>query len=58
MILVVYAPKNDKDPYSLSYADFVVPLVKGMQEQQKMIEEFQKQIADMQAQINKLKNNK
>ncbi len=28
----VYKPQNDKDPYGLSYADFVVPLVKAVQE--------------------------
>jgi hypothetical protein len=28
----VDAPKNDKDLYSLRYADFVVPLVKAVQE--------------------------
>jgi hypothetical protein len=30
-------PKSDKDFYGLRYADFVVPLVKAVQEQQKMI---------------------
>ncbi len=28
----VYRPENDHDLYGLSYSDFVVPLVKGMQE--------------------------
>ncbi len=28
----VYAPQNDKDQYGLSYSDFVVPLVKAVQE--------------------------
>jgi trimeric autotransporter adhesin len=37
-------PKNDKDYYGLRYAQFVVPLVKGMQEQQKIIDAQQKQI--------------
>jgi hypothetical protein len=31
-------PKNDRDFYGLRYGDFVVPLVKAVQEQQKMIE--------------------
>ena len=31
-------PQNDKDIYSLRYAEFVVPLVKAMQEQQQTIE--------------------
>jgi hypothetical protein len=43
----VDAPKNDKDLYGLRYAEFVVPLVKGMQEQQKMIEELQSQNAEL-----------
>jgi hypothetical protein len=38
----VQAPKNDGDVYSLSYAEFVVPLVKAVQEQQAMIAELQK----------------
>jgi hypothetical protein len=28
----LYRPQNNKDPYGLSYADFVVPLVKAVQE--------------------------
>jgi len=28
----VDAPKNENDTYGLRYAEFVVPLVKGMQE--------------------------
>jgi hypothetical protein len=34
----VDAPDNDRDPYGLRYAEFVVPLTKAMQEQQKIIE--------------------
>jgi hypothetical protein len=45
----VVPPQNDKDHYSLSYADFVVPLVKAIQEQQAMIEELKKQVAALQA---------
>ncbi len=33
-------PKNDNDYYGLRYAEFVVPLVKAVQEQQKEIEEL------------------
>jgi trimeric autotransporter adhesin len=36
-------PKNANDFYGLRYADFVVPLVKAMQEQQQMIDELKKQ---------------
>lgn len=36
-------PKNDKDLYSLRYSEFVVPLVKAVQEQQQTIETMEKQ---------------
>jgi hypothetical protein len=41
------APKNDKDLYTLSYEQFVVPLVKAVQEQQQTIEQLKKRIADL-----------
>jgi len=37
----VEVPENENAMYSLRYAEFVVPLVKGMQEQQKMIKKQQ-----------------
>lgn len=40
-------PKNDSDPYGLRYSDFVVPLVKAMQEQQQMIRQLQQEIAEL-----------
>ncbi|HSK13497.1 MAG TPA: tail fiber domain-containing protein, partial [Phnomibacter sp.] len=40
----VDAPKNDKDFYGLRYAEFVVPLVKAMQEQQEMIRLLQEKV--------------
>lgn len=43
----VNKPANEKDHYSISYADFVVPLVKAVQEQQSMIEQQQKQIDEL-----------
>jgi len=39
----VKIPATDKQYYSLSYASFVVPLVKAMQEQQRTIEDLKKQ---------------
>ncbi len=39
----VKIPATDKQYYSLSYASFVVPLVKAMQEQQQTIETLKKQ---------------
>lgn len=41
----VYKPQNDKDAYGLSYADFVVPLVKAVQE---LSAQNEKLVADMQ----------
>jgi trimeric autotransporter adhesin len=47
----VEAPKNDNDTYSLRYAEFVVPLVKGMQEQQEMIVELKKQNEELKKRV-------
>jgi hypothetical protein len=41
----VVAPPNDKTAYQLSYAEFVVPLVRAVQEQQKEIEELRAAVA-------------
>jgi trimeric autotransporter adhesin len=41
-------PKNENETYSLSYSQFVVPLVKAVQEQQKIMEEQQKKIIEQQ----------
>ena len=46
-------PKNDKDFYGLRYGDFVVPLVKAVQEQQKMIEALQQEVAELKKQLQK-----
>ena len=43
----VDAPKNEKDMYGLRYAEFVVPLVKAVQEQQRMIQELKKRIEEL-----------
>jgi hypothetical protein len=40
----VVKPANDHDTYALSYSEFVVPLVKAVQEQQKMIDDLKKEI--------------
>jgi hypothetical protein len=39
----VDAPKNEKSYYGLRYGNFVVPIVKAIQEQQAQIEELRKQ---------------
>ena len=51
----VTKPKGDVKYDSLGYAAFVVPLVKGMQEQQKQIEEQQKEIEEKDKEIKNLK---
>jgi hypothetical protein len=55
-------PKNEKEVYSLRYVDFIMPLIKGMQEQQQMINEQKtmineqhKRIEQLEEEINKLK---
>lgn len=49
----VHKPTNEKDNYALSYAEFVVPLVKAVQEQQQQIAEMKKEI-DLLKEQNKL----
>ena len=50
----VDAPKNENDIYGLRYAEFVVPLVKGMQEQQKVISDQQKVIEELMKRVEAL----
>ncbi len=49
----IHAPKNKKTPYSLSYAVFVVPLVKAVQERKEILTEQQQRIEKLQLTINK-----
>jgi len=51
----VDAPKSDNDYYGLRYAQFVVPLVQAVQEQQKMIETQQHTMETQQREIDELK---
>lgn len=57
----IETPENDQSHYGIRYAEFVVPLVKGMQEQQEMIEVLNlmvqkqnEQIEELQTQIESL----
>ena len=52
----VVKPANDNDLYSLRYSDFVVPLVKAVQEQQQQITDLQKLVGDLQNTIKQLQN--
>ena len=47
-------PQNNKDHYGLRYAEFVVPLVKAIQEQQEIIEKQQKSIQELEQRIIKM----
>ncbi|MCF8301901.1 MAG: tail fiber domain-containing protein [Bacteroidales bacterium] len=46
-------PKNENSSYGLRYSEFVMPLVKSVQEQQALIEEQQEVITGQQQQIDK-----
>lgn len=52
----VDAPKNEDDLYALRYAEFVVPLVQAVQEQQQIINTQQEQINYLLQEMDKLKN--
>ncbi|MEM9686688.1 MAG: tail fiber domain-containing protein, partial [Bacteroidota bacterium] len=49
-------PQNDRDHYTIRYSEFVVPLVRAMQEQQQSIETQQKHIETLQQHIETLEN--
>lgn len=51
----VEAPKNANGLYKLRYAEFVVPLVQSVKEQQKIIESQNKRIADLEKQMKEIK---
>ena len=50
----LYKPQNDKDVYGLSYADFVVPLVKAVQELSKMNDSKDSAITGLQKRLDKI----
>jgi len=50
----VKIPKHDKELYGITYSEFVVPLVKGMQEQQVIIEHQQKEIDQLKMIVKRL----
>jgi hypothetical protein len=47
-------PKNASDVYGLRYSEFVVPLVKAVQEQQATIEGLEKKIAQLEEMLLKI----
>jgi hypothetical protein len=52
----VKKPVNDKDNYGLSYATFVVPLVKAVQELSNINSEKDKKIAELELRLQRLEN--
>ena len=52
----VVRPQNEHDTYGLRYAEFTVPLVKAVQEQQLIIEQLIAEIAAQRAEIELLKS--
>jgi hypothetical protein len=48
-------PRNKKEYYSLSYASFVVPLVKAVQEQEGVIRQQEQRIDDLSKQVEELR---
>jgi hypothetical protein len=44
-------PKNENDYYGIRYAEFTVPLVKAVQEQQEMIEAYKLKISDLEKRL-------
>ena len=47
----VQAPQNEKDHYSIRYSDFVVPLVKAVQELATQVQQQQNEIAALKTQL-------
>ena len=47
----VDTPENENDLYGLRYAEFVVPLVKAVQEQQQQIEELQAKVTELESKL-------
>ncbi|KAF2338084.1 tail fiber domain-containing protein [Flavobacterium tistrianum] len=50
----IVKPATDKDFYSLRYSEFVVPLVKAVQEQQLVIEKQSQKITDLETRLQRL----
>jgi hypothetical protein len=52
----VHVPVDDIDNYSIAYSQFVVPLVKAVQEQQVMIDDLKKENAELKARMDALES--
>ncbi|MFT3705104.1 MAG: T9SS type A sorting domain-containing protein [Agriterribacter sp.] len=52
----VYKPQNDKDLYGLNYSEFVVPLVKAVQQLSKENDSLKEQNATLEARLQKIES--
>lgn len=50
----IHKPQNEKDNYSLAYAEFTVPIIKAIQEQQAEIERLKAENTELKLQARKL----
>jgi hypothetical protein len=48
---IVYAPQNERDHYGIRYAEFVVPLVRAVQELSQKLDEQDDEIAELREQL-------
>ena len=51
----LHIPQNNRDHYSLAYSQFIMPLVKAVQEQQEMIQQQGELIKTIQKELKELK---
>ncbi|MCS7018778.1 MAG: tail fiber domain-containing protein, partial [Bernardetiaceae bacterium] len=49
-------PRNEKEVYTLRYGDFIIPLIKAVQEQQQIIEQQNQAIQLLETQVHKLQH--
>ncbi|MFT3705106.1 MAG: tail fiber domain-containing protein [Agriterribacter sp.] len=52
----VDAPKNDKDYYGLRYGDFVVPIIKGMQQLSKKNDSLEEENAELKERLERIES--
>ncbi len=50
----VYKPQNANDPYGLSYTDFIMPLVKSVQELSKQNDDLKKENSQMKTRLDRI----
>ena len=53
---LVHSPTNQTDNYSIAYGELITPVIKAIQEQQRLINDQKKQIDTLTERIKKLEN--